>query len=814
MAQSVHGTSAPALPATPDLAELASDFPDYEFIELIGRGGMGAVYQAMQRNLQRTVAIKVLPKELASDPEFGERFLREAQTLATLNHPGIITVYDYGERNGVFFLVTEFVDGVNLRQLMELGELSPAEALRIAPQLCTALQFAHERGVVHRDIKPENILIDTNGQVKVADFGLAKVARPGDAVELTRNTAVLGTPHYMAPEQWNGARQVDHRADIYSLGVVIYEMLTGNLPLGNFDMPSERSGVPQGLDAVVRRALAQQPKNRYQHARDVQSDVERQAQQLDTQQANHEQANRQQAGHQQQPGIQQGTAPNTAPATPTHSQATMVKGPIIALAGLVLAILTIGYLAFTEKKEYSRAYRYKRDLQSYHEATEQAIAQAQNSQEITSIVSMPVAPADPTIAIETVKVMSAGLAGGMLLLLIGLGFSSIRTIRNSYGRKTGLGSAVITAWVVPLGTAGGLIYAPLGAIRNNDLKVILGFVVVSAMIYGTVRFLIWEHARQRRLIDAGVLAVRGRSLTAAAMALGLTTIGVAIAASNYRHPKLNNAFKHAGATFANDLIGCSRPQVIEHLGPPLAITWDTAGEQWSYRNEHDQPITTAITFHERRNQVTSVAVNSLVFQANPYDPTIPQLGASIATFIQAYGPPTEHLSLGWATRYRFSNGTRVTTHEDMVLAVFPTKSQDNQTMTTTTVHFIESKSLLGKTRAEVLEQLGPPLGINFSANSEEWCYLSEQKQRVEQAVVFAGDHVASTDNEHLTLQSNPADMSKPQLGQSMNEFVKLYGAPASRTEGQLASTFTFDNGVTVTVRDGVVTGVVFGAEDK
>ncbi len=159
----------------PSVAELAAKFPQLEIIELIGKGGMGAVYKARQRQLDRFVALKILPPGIGDDPAFAERFTREARALAKLNHPGIVTIYDFGRADGLFYFFMEFVDGVNLRQLLHAGRVSPREALAIVPQICDALQFAHDQGIVHRDIKPENILLDRRGRVMVADFGLEKM---------------------------------------------------------------------------------------------------------------------------------------------------------------------------------------------------------------------------------------------------------------------------------------------------------------------------------------------------------------------------------------------------------------------------------------------------------------------------------------------------------------------------------------------------------------------------------------------------------------------------------------------------------------
>jgi serine/threonine protein kinase len=279
---------------------IAPLFPELEILGLIGRGGMGAVYKARQKNLDRLVALKILPPEIGRDAAFAERFAREAQALARLSHPHIVAVHDFGNREGLYFFLMEFVDGLNLRQLMARGAVSPKEALAIVPQICDALQFAHDQGIVHRDIKPENILLDKRGQVKIADFGLAKLmgasapepaagmsaeARAkAEAAGYLRSSSsaaasathekIMGTPDYMAPEQVEHPKDVDHRADIYSLGVVFYQMLTGQLPTGRFDPPSHKVLIDVRLDEVVLKALEHEPDRRYQQASQVRTEVE------------------------------------------------------------------------------------------------------------------------------------------------------------------------------------------------------------------------------------------------------------------------------------------------------------------------------------------------------------------------------------------------------------------------------------------------------------------------------------------------------------------------------------------------------------
>ncbi len=282
LAGAIGGTDAGRKPAAPvhlpSIESIAAAFPQLEIVEVIGFGGMGVVYKARQPQLDRWVALKVLPQTLASDPAFAERFQREARFLARLNHPNIVTVYDFGQSAGYCFLLLEYVDGVNLRQAMQAGRFSSREALAIVPKICEALQFAHEKGVLHRDIKPENILLDSQGRVKLVDFGIAKLMvepgdRPGD-VTLTQSGSRLGTAHYMAPEQVEHPSDVDHRADIYSLGVIFYELLTGELPLGRFAAPSEKSDTDARVDAIVFRALAKEREFRQQSVSEVKTQVE------------------------------------------------------------------------------------------------------------------------------------------------------------------------------------------------------------------------------------------------------------------------------------------------------------------------------------------------------------------------------------------------------------------------------------------------------------------------------------------------------------------------------------------------------------
>jgi tRNA A-37 threonylcarbamoyl transferase component Bud32 len=259
----------------PPIEEIAAAFPQLQVLELIGQGGMGVVYKARQPRLDRLVALKLLPLSLAADAAFAERFNREARVLARLNHPNIVTVYDFGQSGGFFYLLMEFVDGVNLRQAMQAGRFTPHQAMMLVPRICEALQFAHDEGILHRDIKPENILLDTKGRVKIADFGIAKlVGAAKENITLTASGQAIGTPHYMAPEQLEHPQDVDQRADIYSLGVVFYEMLTGELPIGRFAAPSTKSTVDPRVDEVVFHALEKEREKRFRSAGEVKTSVE------------------------------------------------------------------------------------------------------------------------------------------------------------------------------------------------------------------------------------------------------------------------------------------------------------------------------------------------------------------------------------------------------------------------------------------------------------------------------------------------------------------------------------------------------------
>jgi serine/threonine protein kinase len=245
----------------------------YQVESFLGQGGMGAVYKGTQVRLKRSVAIKIMRRDLGKDYDFEVRFEREAQAMAKLNHPGIVSVIDYGEAGPDYlYIVMELVDGADLMDVIRSGGMTQEMALSLLPQICDALQFAHDHGIVHRDIKPSNIMLTRDGRIKMADFGLAKHFDAENSFRTQTGTG-MGTPDYAAPEQFDPTTQIDHRADIYALGVMIYQMITGQLPRGVWKPPSQRAAVDPHWDDIVFRAMQNDPADRYQQASQVKTDV-------------------------------------------------------------------------------------------------------------------------------------------------------------------------------------------------------------------------------------------------------------------------------------------------------------------------------------------------------------------------------------------------------------------------------------------------------------------------------------------------------------------------------------------------------------
>jgi serine/threonine protein kinase len=264
----------------PSPAKLQETLSGYDILSIIGRGGMGAVYMGRQRSLERPVAIKILAGTLAvaeGDHSFAERFKNEARAMAKLSHPGIVSIFDFGETpDGLLYIVMEYINGTDVsRMIAAEGRLHSEHAMAITAHVCDALAYAHSEGIVHRDIKPANIMVGYNGVVKVADFGLAKVRMPdGQSAGLTLSGMAMGTVHFIAPEAIAGEIVVDHRADLYAVGATLYQMLTGKLPHGLFELPSMQvPGLDPRYDKIIAQAMRENREERYQNAEALRSDL-------------------------------------------------------------------------------------------------------------------------------------------------------------------------------------------------------------------------------------------------------------------------------------------------------------------------------------------------------------------------------------------------------------------------------------------------------------------------------------------------------------------------------------------------------------
>ena len=257
----------------------------YRIINQIGQGGMATVFKAYHAAMDRYVAIKVLPRQLAESAEFSGRFQQEARIIANLEHAHILPVHDYGEADGFTYLIMRYMDAGTLKDRMKAGPLALNEIDRLFSQLADALDYAHSKGVVHRDLKPANVLVDARGSVFLTDFGIAKLLESSS--QFTSTGAMVGTPAYMSPEQVTDT-DVDGRSDLYSLGIILYEILTGRLPFSadsttslinaRLTMPipevrSVQSNVPAAWQEVVGKALARNPADRYQSVGEFAQDV-------------------------------------------------------------------------------------------------------------------------------------------------------------------------------------------------------------------------------------------------------------------------------------------------------------------------------------------------------------------------------------------------------------------------------------------------------------------------------------------------------------------------------------------------------------
>ncbi len=439
--------------------QVARAAPDLELGELLGRGGMGYVFRGEQKRLGRPVAVKVLLPELAEKPLFAERFEREARTLARLNHPNVVQVHDFGRAGPLCYLVLEFVEGTNLRQAIRSRSMKPAQALAVVREICDALEFAHRANVVHRDIKPENILLDRDGRVKIADFGLAKLLGEAPAgVALTSTGQVMGTLRYMAPEQLDRPLEVDHRADIYSLGVVFYEMLTGEIPMGSFPPPSQKIDIDVRVDEVVLKSMAKDPERRYQHASEVRTDVE---------------------------GLGRPAPAGRAAST---ERRLCLLGPIGLLSMAIATVFySLGALVLLE-----------RHMQVQEEAARADVLIAQG-----------VMSASERIPDGHMKFV-ASMAGMGFIILVGLvvgsylGWNGLARIRRDWPRWFGVGAAVTAAWL-PVILVANAVLAALVLVPTDmagHVPAFVPLVLVPALLAADVWFVVWYRARWlRRVTD-------------------------------------------------------------------------------------------------------------------------------------------------------------------------------------------------------------------------------------------------------------------------------------------------------------------------
>jgi serine/threonine protein kinase len=340
----------------PTLEEMQAMLPQYQFECLLGRGGMGAVYKALQVSLDRLVAIKVLPSDLIDneDANFLERFKNEARTMARLNHPSIVNVYDFGEtESGLLYFVMEFINGTDVSQMIaSQGKLPEDYALSITAHVCDALNYAHKNGVIHRDIKPANILINMDGAVKVADFGLAKQSDAGQS-GLTKTNMAMGTPDFVAPEALIPGVPLDGRADLYAIGVMLYQMLTGEIPRGIWTLPGQRMGTDPRFDAIITKAMQTDRDVRYQTAAELRRDLDTILTLPRSALIAQQQAAAEAAAKATRAQKQQEAAPNESQAA-AKKKITSSLGPILGLAASIFLVAGL-YVMFTggEKKTQS-----------------------------------------------------------------------------------------------------------------------------------------------------------------------------------------------------------------------------------------------------------------------------------------------------------------------------------------------------------------------------------------------------------------------------------------------------------------------------
>jgi eukaryotic-like serine/threonine-protein kinase len=259
----------------PSIEELQALIPQVDILSFIGHGGMGTYYQARQSRMDRLAAVKIFRADPVTDKPIIDKFKLEARAMAGLNHHNIIKIYDFGESGSFLFIIMEYVQGDILERLIYSRGFNLEEIVGIITQVCDALAYAHQQGVIHRDIRPGNTMLDVNGNVKVGDFGLARLI--GEELfrnNLTETNQAMGTMDYVAPEQFNPEKTIDFRADIYSVGMMLYKLLTRTLPYGTFTSPSDLvTSLDPRVDDIVIRCLQRNPDNRYQNIQNLRADL-------------------------------------------------------------------------------------------------------------------------------------------------------------------------------------------------------------------------------------------------------------------------------------------------------------------------------------------------------------------------------------------------------------------------------------------------------------------------------------------------------------------------------------------------------------
>jgi tRNA A-37 threonylcarbamoyl transferase component Bud32 len=618
----------------PSVEELAAAFPELSIEACIGQGGMAAVYRATQPRLGRQVALKVMRPDLAGQAQFTERFLREARVLAALSDPHVLTIHDFGQREAFCYLLTEYVDGANLRELMRMGRLSPTEVLRIVPQICAGLHFAHQHGVVHRDIKPENVLVDRAGQVKLADFGLAKLAGDPSATSLTRSGQVFGTPHYMAPEQWHDGGAVDHRADIYALGVVLYELLTGKLPVGTYPPASQHAGVPSGVDPIVQRSLQQEPAQRYQSAGEVQRDLEQQRQAT--------------------VGSAGAVAAPTADNQPVRATWLLVG----AAVWLALGATALGTLHVSVRRASSQ----RQAAQHIDAANEQLMHTVRSivgsGQPWTGTMPVPVQPV-PGARLDDAMLATVLVAGGAAVLVITMLLAAAAWRRTRYAGSSRLQhvlAGVLLALPVlgPLGGAIGWFANEVGG--DSGIVRLLAMLCVGGGGYLLARAL-WRASAER---PSGTPRPIGRATATAMLAAVLLAVAMCVLVTVAPRQPAWQPDSRLPIT-AERLRGQTRLEILDRLGPPRTITASRGGMVWGYRGLDGKDQGEAFAFV---GDAVAITKGDVALVPEPRPASGAHLGMTLHELVRVLGEPeSRFVGALEGSMLEFRNGASATVNE-------------------------------------------------------------------------------------------------------------------------------------------------------